>query len=239
MLKIITPSAAPDSRWEFLLALNSDIEELQSQWGVPAQWIIATPSPEKLPHLSAKPDVKTVEQGSSPAQSRSAILFDRDLISDTDYVINIDDDDQFSPELLQSIYRTAKQGNLMVVSGNSLDMDSDTRVFSTWEQLPEGTYDSEEVVRLLRSTDALLTIHPSAVLWNAWLLRGAGGWDTSLPQAEDIDLVLKVASSGVQWHHIALPWHYYRKHSQSMMSSAKVRELDKVLLPQIFDRWGA
>ena len=114
--------------------------------------------------------------------------------------------------------------------------------YRIWEDEPDRTEGLSKAVDEIGSDDPLRAIMrknsvwgPNTVMVSRSLLEHHGGFDEDIRQAEDVDLWLRFASSGVQFRHVPEPLGKYRIRTGSLsantvsQATARVRVYEKLV----------
>jgi len=147
-------------------------------------------------------------------------------IANGEFVVFLDSDDYFLPEKLanQVAVFEAMPALGMVHSGWYLVNENEEKIkkIEPWHNTPE------------LNIEAWLTwkpVLPGAMMFRRTYLNRVGGFDTRLRQAEDVDLVLRLALAGCQAVWLRKPTVCYRLHGSNTTQNGlqQVKDLDLVI----------
>lgn len=243
-ITLITVSDAREERTKFHHSLALSIA---AQKNVSIEWLWAMPENENtnlaFSKISSYLDGSEIslnkvetKQGMTVGQRRNLAL----SRASGEFISGIDDDDVLysSNVLFNSVSPMMKDKDIHWTASPIYDLVE--LEFSIWDgQLAKGVYNlDEELLNILTSTPAPVSIHPTTIVSRTSIEKEHGGWDESLSQAEDIVRALRLAKIGHGKMEMisTLGW-LYRKHNNSMMADPEILRKDAEIINNVYKEY--
>ncbi|UZQ55727.1 glycosyltransferase [Trichothermofontia sichuanensis B231] len=150
------------------------------------------------------------------------------------YIARMDADDISLPDRFQQQVNFLDQRPAVVCVGSAFEVIDDRDRYLTWLKLPI----DDQAIQATALAGHGSICHPAAMIRRSALVK-IGGYDTTLAQAEDIDLWLRLGEIG-QLANLPQPLLRYRLHTQSVSGQCREqqRQSSRIACERAWQRRG-